>query len=237
MCRHKRGFTLIELLVVISIIALLIALLLPAVKRAKDSAQLAICNNNLRQLTIAVLAYAGDHQDFFPVPPLKTYYAGVNDAGFVWMEWFIGGEDEGSWGPVGAVPVEVRPLTSFVDPYTTAYRCPGELAATPRWDWLTTSYPFNYRPNNGYEWLFNTRTSEVTKPSLTGVVSDQQWMYTWPDLADNDGLEFEFNPETWNHPNAFEQRASNIAFADGHASYVGGLELRVPETEAYRHRP
>ncbi|MAE63550.1 MAG: hypothetical protein CMJ18_04705 [Phycisphaeraceae bacterium] len=60
------GFTLIELLVVISILALLIALLLPAIKRAKDMGRMLQCSTNLRQVGLAVLMYTPDNDDILP---------------------------------------------------------------------------------------------------------------------------------------------------------------------------
>lgn len=63
---RRRGFTLIELLVVISIIAVLIALLLPALGKARDASEAMVCLSNLRQTTTAALTYAGEHGDALP---------------------------------------------------------------------------------------------------------------------------------------------------------------------------
>ncbi len=109
--KRPAGFTLIELLVVISIIALLITLLLPALQRAKDAAEQVICASNLRQIGVAMQEYANEFGNFpvtndnmLPMGGFRTSTKTNNIA-----QWGFALLYNGSFGVVNNKMVNVQP--------------------------------------------------------------------------------------------------------------------------------
>jgi prepilin-type N-terminal cleavage/methylation domain-containing protein len=110
--RSRRGFTLVEMLVVIAIIATLAAILMPALRRAKENARRAECTNNLRQLSTGIEIYRVDYKGEWPlwltVLETKEYLKKVDDVRrvFVCPDDSTDGKDGGrpGRGPDGTDP-------------------------------------------------------------------------------------------------------------------------------------
>ena len=116
---HRRGFTLIELLVVIAIIAILAAMLLPALSKAKIKAQAIYCMSNQKQLTLAWLMYADDNQD--KVPPNAS--GSGSSGGWVdgWLDFSAGNRD--NTNTLFLTNAKIGPYTKSIG----IYKCPGDI--------------------------------------------------------------------------------------------------------------
>lgn len=162
--RQGSGFTLIELLVVISIIALLIALLLPALGKAKKAAIITQCLSNQHQISIASMAAANDQKgDYIPVrsnlvqiafdPEETEIFA---DYGFEWTSWFDPGRDYiASFEP------------DFTDQLVIGYQYFGGIK---EWRTVRGTYENGFSPVN-----LNQAKSGYAMTACTVMKIDREW--------------------------------------------------------------
>jgi len=191
-----RSYTLIEILVVICIIALLVALLLPALGHARRSAQNSQCVGNLRQLAFGMLSYADDYMG--RLPPYSSATAKNNHPGLCWPKW--------------------------VFPYvksTECMRCPSSL--TPPflpneqgWQKYDGSYGWNYDGTQGNR---GTLASHIRCPSNGYLLMDSgdpciiYGTNDWDNLMEELDLDWDSGCEGCNRHSG----KTNVVFVDAHA--------------------
>ncbi|MGP1273143.1 MAG: type II secretion system protein [Phycisphaerales bacterium] len=151
--RH-RGFTLIELLVVIAIIALLIGILLPALGRARDAADKALCLSNLRQQAIALTLYADDHDGRLPAArtvQVEAQGTPLEDNDYlqdVLIPYIEGERGDGE--------------------FSEALRCPAIQRGRGKGDEIDPSFPVDPNSDDPFEQFWLRRKQQM------------QYRYNWP---------------------------------------------------------
>jgi prepilin-type N-terminal cleavage/methylation domain-containing protein/prepilin-type processing-associated H-X9-DG protein len=242
---NSRAFTLIELLVVIAIIAILAAMLLPALGKAKLSAQRSACESNLHELGIATELYLGDNAGFY----FNRCQAPAANGQQWWFGWLASGA-EGHRG--------FDLSTGVLFPYlhgSNVRLCPSPDWNSPQFKPKGTNVIFSYGCNS---FLFAAQnqtpvsSSKISRPADTALYADAAQVNTFqaPASASNPMFEewYYLDLETnyssfYNQPNGHFRHAqkANVTFADGHVGLetpvAGSFDKRLPNQCIGQLRP
>ena len=189
----RTGFTLVELLVVIAVIALLAAMLLPALSNAQEAARQTKCASNLRQVILAALMYADENDGFFPAQP-----------------------DDGR--PVRAVGGDGRNFYDLLMPYTLnpdAWLCPS-AGANRAEDARPPGRLMGFHMNGLLITTNGLLEVAVTRPSNTMLASDAGEKRLWNSayLRPNQMGDYLYDMPISNH-----RGGGNVGFTDGHVTW------------------
>jgi prepilin-type N-terminal cleavage/methylation domain-containing protein/prepilin-type processing-associated H-X9-DG protein len=239
MKRQNGGFTLVELLVVIAIIAILAALLLPALARAKEKANRAACAGNARQWGLALTMYLDDNKQIFPLAKIPNGTPGApadyNEDSPRWSDlatFHAAGQGDSVWYNALPAYVSGRPLWQYAaNPgafITTRsiFTCPTAAAEPPEFnllDRIVFNYGMNYKGITGLTGMaYGTNFSAmfVLNPSAFVFLSDVRASSAeTPFYGSNPTNELGCSHCWAAQISSRHNAGANLNFADGHATW------------------